>query len=75
VGTGIPIFRRSAVQDPSGRLPTPEVAANTLPRNVVKEEAILRVAQFQTNEILKLKNKELIFFESRRIFACTLKAQ
>ena len=48
---------------PSRRLPTPDVAANELTQNVlIEEQILLRVTQFQTNEILKLKNIELIIF-------------
>ena len=53
---------------PSRRLPIPDVTANKLPRNVGKQEqTFLRVtqfqgAQFETNKILKLKNKELLIF-------------
>jgi hypothetical protein len=51
------------VRAPSRRIPTPDVAANELPQNVlIKKQILLRVKQFQTNEILNLKNIELIIF-------------
>jgi hypothetical protein len=63
MGIGIPIFRRNAVRAPPRRRPTPDVAANKLPRNVrIQEQTLLRVTQLQTNEILKLKNIGLIIF-------------